>query len=94
MENYFDKMQLNDVFNRVKARKKISNSGWMRIPAITSMITKLGQYNDFLTEVGIKRRMPTSFKFTDHSNKHMNRYMTYQIRRLELLRDEGKVKKF
>lgn len=94
MENYFDKMKLDDVFRRVKARKKISSSGWMRIPAISSMTMKLGHYNDLLKEMGIKRRMPTKFIFEDHSNKHMNRYMIYQIRRLEEMRDNGKAKKF
>jgi hypothetical protein len=94
MENQRIEMQLNDIFNRSTLRKKVLTSGWTRIPAISSMDLKTGQVNELLKEAGITRKMPTKFKFTPHDNKEMNRYITYQIHRLDNLRKSGESRKF
>lgn len=94
MKNHLTEIQLKDIFSHGKASKKVSDSGWKRIPAISSMNMKLGEYNELLKKVDIKRRMPTKFQFTSNSNKELNKYMEHQIRRLERLRDEGKASKF
>jgi hypothetical protein len=87
-------MELKDIMFRGKAQTKLCDSGWKRIPAISSMTMKLGQYNQLLKEIGISRRLPTQFEFKENPNKALNRYMIYQLKRLERFRDEGKGSKY
>jgi hypothetical protein len=58
------------------------------------MSFKLGQTNELLSDLGIKRKLPTEFEFKDNDNKELNKYMEYQIRRLERVRDAGNGRKF
>lgn len=87
-------MELKDIMFRGKAQTKLCDSGWKRIPAISSMTMKIGEYNQLLKEIGISRRLPTQFEFKENPNKALNRYMIYQLKRLERFRDEGKSSKY
>lgn len=94
MRNHFDAMQTNDIFRRFKGTSKIQNSGWVRIPAISKMILKLGWYNELLKLCGIKRRSKSDIKFISSKGNSMNRYMEHQLRRLTILRDKGKNREY
>lgn len=75
----------------LRARKIIVNnekSGWVRIPNIEKFQINLGKYHPMLRLIGIKKRTPAKLEFSSLSSGKSQRYMEYQLRRLQNLRQD------
>ena len=75
--------------DQLRARKisiKGEKSGWERIPNIKSFKIKLGRWHPLLRTVGIYKRLPNTLKFKSLSSDRAQRYMKYNLYRLQQLR--------
>ena len=63
--------------------------GWKRVPAICEMNITLGEENEYLRKINIKKKTGTKLDFQDVSHNEINKYVTHQIRRLKHARDSN-----
>jgi hypothetical protein len=93
----FSKSHLANDMSRLE-KNKVSNKeslyGWLKIPnCSTFRITIKGK--DLLWEgIGIDKNITPDISITPANNRNMNRYITYNIKRLERCRDKGEMYKF
>lgn len=62
--------------------------GWKLPPSVRLFKLEIAPWNDLLTDIGLKRRLPHNIKWRDLSDVSMRRFMQYQIKRLDLLKTE------
>lgn len=75
-----------DLVTRFKRRSAILNSGWRSIPSVSNFKIDLSPMNAILEKIGFERRLGNRLTFVPNQNKSMNRYMKYNMMRLEKLR--------
>jgi hypothetical protein len=56
---------------------------FMRIPDVRQFEIELSAFDPIFAMFGIRKRFSPKFKFVKFNNKKYNRYMAFQLRRLE-----------
>jgi len=75
----------NKVENKVKDNR-ILDTSWTRIPNCKEFKISLNGLDYDWIAVDIKKKLKPTIKITPHVNNNMNKYMTYQMKRLDNLR--------
>jgi hypothetical protein len=74
-------------YSPVKRTRRINNSGWFRFPNTKSFEIHIQNHVPELKDEDILKRFTPILKFDAYANKRMNRYLRYNVEKLESLRD-------
>jgi hypothetical protein len=82
-DNLPEEMQSNILAEFRSKARRIRNSPWHYFPNIIDFEIKLKDYEPTLLQIGIKKRNKPILSFDKYVNRRMNRYLSWQILRLE-----------
>lgn len=77
---------VNKRVNKASRSRKILDTGWTRIPNCFKFELKIGGLNPQWKELGIDKRDNSIKKITPYTNEPMNKYMKFQIKRLQRIK--------
>jgi hypothetical protein len=67
---------------------------YKKIPNCRAFKIKLGIFDPLFLLIGITKKVRPEIEIEPYTNRHINRYILYQVKRLNKMRDEGRATEF
>jgi len=77
---------VNKRVNKASRSRKLLDTGWTRIPNCFKFELKIGGLHPQWKELGIDKRNDSVKKIIPYMNEPMNKYMKFQIKRLQRIK--------